>query len=331
MARSSNQKLKLLYLCDFLMRRTDEEHPATVAQMIDHLAQRGIPAERKSIYDDLTLLRDVMQLDLVSRREGSGMVYYIGARDFELPELKLLVDSVQASKFIPEEKSLELIEKLEKLTSEHNARSLHRQVYVRGRGKTGNRSVYYNVDDIHTAIDADRAVSFQYYDWSPDRRRVFRHDGKRYEASPWALIWDDEYYYLVAFDHEAGQLKHFRVDKLYGIRQTEHARQGEEAFRRFDLPAYSDTHFGMFSGEVRRVRLVFENALAGPVIDRFGEDTALVPYDGGNFSVTVSAAVNIQFFGWLCGFGARVRILAPDDVVDDMRAFLADISAQYAQ
>ena len=328
MGRSANQKLKLLYLWQYLMRSSDERHPVTVAQMIDYLALQDIAAERKSLYEDMEALRR-FGLDVQSVRIGSSTGYFLGERDFQLPELKLLVDSVQSSKFITEKKSLELIRKLERLVSEEDARQLHRQVWVRGRIKTMNESIYYNVDAIHAAIEEDRPISFQYYEWNAQRERVFRRDGKRYAASPWALLWDDENYYLVAYDHEAAMLKHFRVDKMSGIRAAKAPRLGAEAFAKFDMAAYSDTHFGMFSGEVRRVRLCFENGLAGPVIDRFGADIALVPYDEDHFSVTISAAVNVQFFGWLSGFGDRVRILSPDDAAQAMREHAASILALY--
>ena len=240
------------------------------------------------------------------------------------------MDSVQSSKFITGKKSLELIRKLENLTSEHDARQLHRQVYVRGRIKTMNESIYYTVDDIYSAIEENQSITFRYYEWNAARERVFRRDGKRYAVSPWAMLWDDENYYLIAYDHEAGILKHFRVDKMAAIRRTDAPRQGEEAFRAHDMSAYSDTHFGMFSGAVERVRLEFENTLAGPVIDRFGADIPLIPTDENHFSVTVSAAVNVQFFGWLCGFGSRVRILSPQSAADGMRDHIKAIAALYS-
>jgi len=239
------------------------------------------------------------------------------------------VDSVQSSKFITEKKSIELIRKLERLVSESDAHKLHRQVWVRGRIKTMNESIYYNVDAVHTAIDGNSAVSFRYYEWSPERRRVFRHGGKRYLASPWALMWDDENYYMVAYDHEAEMLKHFRVDKLDSIRIENTPRQGAGAFESFDMAAYGDSHFGLFSGEVQKVRLCFENGLAGAVIDRFGEGPSLIPYDEGHFSVTIDAAVNVQFFGWLCGFGDRVRILSPESAVSAMREHVAKLASLY--
>lgn len=329
MPKSPRQKLKLLYLAQYLLRYTDEQNTVTIAELIAYLALQDISAERKSLYDDLEMLR-LFGLDIQQSREGRTVGYFIGERMFQLPELKLLVDSVQSSRFITSRKSMELIGKLEMLASEQEAKQLHRQVIVRGRIKTMNESIYYNIDAIQAAMEEDRSISFQYYEWNRERKRVFRHDGKRYAVSPWALMWDDENYYMPAYDHEAGFIKHFRVDKMSGIRTGETARQGKEAFEKLDLAAYSNAHFGMFSGEEEPVRLCFENELAGPVIDRFGADIALVPRDEGHFSVTVNAAVNVQFFGWLCGFGDRVRILSPESAVRGMKEHLASMTRLYS-
>ena len=328
MPKSSNQKLKLLYLAQYLFRHSDEEHPVTTAEIQDHLASLDIAAERRTVYADIEALR-LFGLDVQAVRQGPSTGYFLGAREFQLPELKLLVDSVQASKFITRKKSLELIGKLERLGSEYDARQLHRQVLVRGRIKTMNESIYYNVDELHSAIEEDVSITFQYYEWNARRQRVFRREGKRYAVSPWALLWDDENYYLLAYDHEAGIQKHFRVDKMAGIRPGPGPRQGRALFESTDLAAYTDTHFGMFSGRVEQVRLLFENGLAGPVIDRFGAEVSLAPYDGEHFTVTLRAAVNVQFYGWLCGFGDRVRVLAPAAAVEGMKAHLAAIAAQY--
>ena len=328
MARSSNQKLKLLYLAQYLLRASDEDHPVTVAQMIDYLARQDVAAERKSLYDDMESLR-LFGLDVQSVRVGSATGYYIGERDFQLPELKLLVDAVQSSKFITERKSLELIRKLESLASEQGARELNRHVYVRGRIKTMNESIYYNVDELQAAIDGNKSVTFKYFEWDREKHRIWRHDGRRYAVSPWALMWDDENYYLLAYDHDGEQMKHYRVDKMGSIAMTEEPRRGREVFEKLDMAAYTNTHFGMFSGDVQPVRLSFENALAGPVIDQFGADVSLVPLDENHFSVTVNVAVNVQLFGWLSGFGTRARILAPASAARAMGEHLRTVAALY--
>ncbi len=329
MARSPNQKLKLLYLRQFLEENTDEEHPASTARLIDYLAEQGIGAERKSIYDDMEALA-AFGLDVVRVRRGNASGWYIGQRDFQLPELRLLVDSVQSSRFITRRKSLELISKIESLASVHQAVGLRRQVWVKNRIKSMNESIYYLVDELHAAIDADERIRFHYFRFDPQRKRQLRHGGDWYELSPYALLWDNENYYLVAYDSAAGMIKHFRVDKIMDLRRTGERRDGKEAFRDVDMSVYANTHFGMFSGGTDRVRLEFENSLAGAVIDRFGDSAILVPGENGTFTVTVPAAVNAPFFAWLCTFGDAVRILSPQSAVDAMREHIEKIAARYA-
>ncbi len=328
MPKQQNQKLRILNLMRFLMENTDDQNGVTSAEIHAYLASQDTPAERKTLYDDLETLRQ-FGVDILAQRNGNQTLYSVGSRDFQLPELRLLVDSVQSSKFITQKKSLELIGKIENLTSRQNAKLLHRQVYVARRIKTMNESIYYNVDELQSAIAGDKQISFRYYDWSVSRQRIYRRNGDRYTVSPFSLMWDDENYYLLAYDAQAGFIKHYRVDKMTNLRQEALPREGKKIFAAVDLAAYADSHFGMFSGDVEKVRLEFENSLAGPVIDRFGAETILVPSDDGHFTVTVNAAVNEQLFGWLCGFGTRVRILSPASAASAMREHLAAISRLY--
>ena len=312
MAKSPNQKLKLLVLLRYLKRESDEQHPVTVARMIEELARHGITAERKSIYDDLEALR-LFGVDVVQKRDKS-VSYYIGQRDFELPELKLLVDSIQSSKFITQRKTLGLIRKLEALASVYDAQLLERQVFVRNRVKSMNESVYYNVDEISDAINRERAIRFRYYEFTLEKERQFRRKGAFYQVSPFALLWDDENYYMLAWDNEEKLLKHFRVDKMAQIAALEEPRQGQEAFRAVDMSAYSQKVFGMFTGEVHKVRLRFARHLVGAVIDRFGKDVMIIRDGEEHFTVTVEVAVSPQFFAWVYGFGTEAEILAPESV-----------------
>ena len=270
MPRESSQKLKLLYVMRYLLRSSDEAHPVTVQQIIDFLSGEGIPAERKSIYDDVEALRR-FGLDIIQVKIGRQNGYYVGSREFELPELKLLVDSVQSSKFITYKKTLTLIRKIESLASVYEAQLLSRQVYVKNRIKTMNESIYYNVDEIHTGIARDRRIRFRYFDYTVSKERRFRRDGGYYVVSPFALTWDDENYYLVAYDSEAGIIKHFRVDKMLDIGILDEARDGQESFAALDMAEYAKKVFGMFSGREERVRMRFDNQLVGAVLDRLGE------------------------------------------------------------
>ncbi len=324
MPRASNQKRKLLYVMKALLERTDEAHPMSMPQLLAYLETCGIAAERKSVYDDLEVLRD-FGLDVVKGPDG----YYIGQREFELPELKLLVDSVQSSKFITRKKTLALIKKIEGLASIHDAQLLQRQVWVRNRVKSMNESVYYHVDEISAAITADRTIRFRYYEYTVSKERRFRRAGKIYEASPFALLWDNENYYLLAWDDEAGTLKHYRVDKMADISRTDRSRQGKAAFEKVDMSEYTKYVFGMFSGQPEQVRLRFAAHLAGAVLDRFGRDLILVPDGEDSFIVTVPAQVSPQFFAWVFGFGDEVELLSPSSVRAAFRAQAEAVARRY--
>ena len=329
MPKSPNQKLKLLYLMQFLLQKSDEAHPISVQQMIDELASHDIKAERKSIYDDLEALR-MFGLDIVQTR-GKTTGYYVGARDFELPELKLLVDSVQSSKFITQKKTLSLIKKIESLASAYDAQLLQRQVYVRNRVKSMNESVYYNVDEISNAITRDKAIRFKYFDYTVTKERKFRKDGAWYEISPFSLMWDDENYYMLGYDAEAGKLKHYRVDKMTEISATEQCRSGKAAFKEIDMSEYSKKIFGMFTGEMQTVKLRFANHLVGAAIDRFGRDTMIIATDDEHFTVSVDVAVSPQFFAWLFGFGAEAEIISPERVRREFKGKIANLQSIYVE
>ncbi|MBQ3055613.1 MAG: WYL domain-containing transcriptional regulator [Oscillospiraceae bacterium] len=327
MARSANQKLKLLYLAQYFHEMTDEEHPVSVAEIISYLGSLDIKAERKTIYDDIEALR-MFGIDIVQVR-GKTSGYYVGAREFELPELKLLVDSVQSSKFITQKKTLSLIKKIEALANRFDAQLLQRQVYVRNRVKSMNESVYYNVDEISAAITRDREIRFRYFEYDLKKERRFRKNGEFYTVSPFALMWDDENYYMLAWDKDAEMLKHYRVDKMTQISLCEAQRSGKDAFSAVDMSAYSKKVFGMFTGAETRVKLRFANHLIGPVIDRFGKDLFISPDGEEHFTVHLDVAVSPQFYAWVFGFGAEAEILAPESVRSEMKTRLSESRVLY--
>ena len=318
MAKSGNQKLKMLYLARIFTRETDDTHRLTVNDIIARLGDYGISGDRKTIYSDLEELMH-FGMDIVKERDGRNWYYYLGKRDFELPELKLLVDSVQSAKFISNRKSDELIGKLESLLSSPQAKLLDRQVFIAGRVKTMNESIYYNVDKIHEAIGRKRKIKFKYFKWNIKKDTELRKAGQFYIISPWALVWKDENYYLVAYDSDEGIIKHFRVDKMLAISVTELPREGEESFREFRLPEYTNRHFGMYSGEEETVTLEADNDMIGIFIDRFGKDIPVMPVDENRFRTRINVAVSPQFFGWVFGLGESVRIVKPKEVADEMK------------
>lgn len=330
MARGNSQKLKILYLLRILQEETDERHPLGAAALLQRLEAYGIQAERKSVYDDIEQLRG-FGYDIVFVKSRTQGGYYLGSREFELPELKLLVDAVQASKFMTARKSRELIGKLERFASREEGRQLQRQVYVAGRIKTEQENIYYNVDAIHRALQEQVQVSFLYMEWGLDGKLHPRKEGALYRVSPWALLWSDENYYMIGFDGEAAMIKHYRVDKMQRIGLLEEKRQGEEEFSHFDLPAYANRTFGMYGGQVTQVNLVFPNGMAGVVMDRFGKDTRMRRVDDGHFQARVTVAVSGQFFGWLAGLGSQVRLAGPPEVVSAYRRHLQDIVSVYGE
>lgn len=327
MARSEKQKQKLLYILDYLRANTDETHTVTTPQIIAHLEANGIRAERKSIYSDIAALDDYGYEIL--KTDGARSGYRLLTRPFELPEVKLLVDLVQASKFITTQKSRELIQKLEACVSRHDARTLQRQVIVSDRSKTSNEKIYYNVDHIYSAIAANEQIRFHYYDWDVKKQPRLRRDGAFYQVSPWLLMWDDENYYLVAYDADAAQMKHYRVDKMLDIDGTDEPREGRALYETIDVSAYSRKTFGMFAGEETTVQLLCDSSLTGVLIDRFGPALALRPCDGTHVLARADVAVSPQFFGWLAGLSDRVRILSPQSVADDYQQFLQKILQTY--
>lgn len=328
--KSSNQKLKIMYLMKILLDRTDETHSITMPEIIDALEAYGISAERKSLYNDIENLR-VYGLDVIGVQEDRTYSYHIGNRQFELAELKLLVDSVQSAKFITEKKSNELIKKIENLASKYEASQLHRQVFVAGRVKTMNESIYYNVDSIHAAIAGNSRITFKYFKWNVDKDMELRHDGALYEVSPWLLSWNDGYYYLIAYDSVKGIIKHFRVDKMLYIKSNGRKREGEKVFNSLDMAAYTGKMFGMYGGEDERVRLECDNALAGVMIDRFGKDISLIRLDDKKFAVNVEVAVSRQFLAWIIGLGEGVKIVGPQRIVDMMNDEIDRLVRQYGK
>lgn len=326
--KGDNQKLKMLYLVKIFSEETDELHWITMPELIKKLEAYGVNADRKTLYRDIDELRN-FGLDILTCKEDRSFYYYLASRDFELAELKLLVDSVQSARFITDKKSSQLIKKLESLVSRYDASKLHRQVIITGRVKGGNETIYYNVDRLHDAINEDRQIRFKYYDWNLKKELQPRYDGMWYQRSPWALVWDDEMYYLVVYDSKHGNITHYRVDKMKEIEILDEPREGKDEFKAFNLAHYTRSLFGMYAGEEIKVRLEADNDMIGVVIDRFGKDIIVVPADDNHFQTTVSVAVSSHFLGWIMSLDGKIRIIGPESVVDKMKEMIGKLSEQY--
>lgn len=330
MAKDANQKLKILYLMQILSEKTDETHSITMPEIITALKNQGISAERKSLYNDIESLR-TYGFDIIGEPDGKLFKYRVGKRTFELAELKLLVDSVQSSKFVTEKKSNELIKKIESLGSNYEASQLQRQVYTSGRIKPANENIYYNVDILHNAINQNSKIKFQYFQWNVKKEMELRRGGDYYCVSPWGLSWDDENYYLVAYDSDAGKIKHYRVDKMLHIDLINEQREGKELFERFDMAAYAKKMFGMFAGEEESVKIECHNCLAGVIIDRFGKDVKMLKKDNDHFVATVKVAVSKQFLSWVMALGNSAKIVGPEKVVNQVKSELKRLVELYGE
>ncbi|MBO4389332.1 MAG: WYL domain-containing protein [Lachnospiraceae bacterium] len=329
MPKGTNQKLKLYYLSKIMTEKTDDDHMITMPEIKDALEAYGVTADRKSLYDDLEALR-VLGIDVIGEKVGRNFYYHVGKKQFEIAELKLLVDAIQSSKFITEKKSNDLIRKLTSLASNYEAAQLKRQVVVQGRVKNMNESIYYYVDDVHKAIAENKKILFEYMKWNTEKKMERRRE-QPYVVSPWALTWDDENYYLIAYDEAADSIKHFRVDKLKSIRVLTESRTGKEKFKEFNLAKYSRMNFGMFGGEAVNVKIAFSDDLVGVFIDHFGRDVMIHPSKKPGWSeINVDVAISDQFFGWIFALGSKVKIMGPKDVVEKFKNELKDMSEMYS-
>ncbi len=312
MATAAAKKLKLLYIMNFLQDQSDEDHPVTLEDIQNELLSHGIEAERKSIYNDINLLRD-FGLDIASQR-GRDSNYRLLSRLFELAELKLLVDAVESSRFVTTRKTRELINKLASLTSRHQAQSLQHQLIRTGKVKAANESVLYTIDTVHQAIDRDRQISFRYQEYTIDKQIRFRRGGERYHVSPFAMTWDDEHYYLIAYYERYGRLSQFRIDRMNDVQVSQQPR-----FRldhTFDLGDYVRSTFGMFSGETQDLQICFHQELIEVVVDRFGQNIAFHTDGENHFTVNLKVVISPSFWGWLFQFGEKARVVAPQTAVE---------------
>ena len=326
MSQAPKQRTKLLYLRKILLEKTDEQNPMTMRELISELAVYDIHAERKTIYNDLEILRQYgVDVEII---KGKVQGYYVANRQFELPELKLLVDAVQSSRFITEKKSVELIAKLSSLTSEAQAADLKRHIFVADRPKSINEQSYYNVDAIHAAINNGKRVTFKYFDYDANKNRVFRKDGLVYEVTPITLCWDSDKYYLVAYSAEHNELRNYRVDRMSDVAMSD--IDGDDFDKtKFNATEYIKGMFGMFGGKIVRAKLAFDNNFVNVVLDYFGKDTRITPRDDEQFEVKVDVTVSPVFFGWIFQFGGKAQILSPDCLVDALRDLIKANSSIY--
>ena len=326
MANAPNQKLKQLYLMKILLEQTDDEHTMSVKDLIGQLNLYGISAERKTLYADIERLIE-FGINVESRKTNT-VGYFVGNRQFELAELKLMVDAVQSSHFISAKKSAGLIKKIAALGSVHQAKQLNRQVFVDGQPKTINESVLYNVDAIHSAINEGKKISFKYFDYNVKKLRVYRQNGELYLRTPVALCWKDDSYYLIAYSAKHDDFAHYRVDRMNNSSILDEPCDdiGKE---RFDIAAYTKKIFGMYNGEHISATLSFDRSLVNVVLDRFGQDVHIMEELDGWITICTEVSASRVFLGWLLQFGSYAKIKAPESLIDAMKALIAEAVKNY--
>ncbi len=324
MSRGTNQKFKFTYLMKVMLEKTDDDHALTMPQIMDELEKYDVTAERKSIYADFADMTEKFGIEIIKEQIGRETYYHVGSREFELAEVKLLVDAIQSSKFITQTKSKDLIGKIKGFVSEYQGKNLQRQVFIDDRVKTMNESVFYNVDEVYTAINENKKIKFKYYKWDINKKLVARHNGEWFVLSPWGLTWVDENYYMIAYDEWDGKVKSYRVDKMMRISITDEKRTGQKEFKEYDMANISKATFGMYGGPKKKVKIQFENSMCGVFLDRFGKDIIFRPVDENHSEFYVDVNISRHFFGWLFGMGSKVKLVGPDEVVDQLREYVAE-------
>lgn len=327
MAGSRSTKPVLLTLLRILTEQTDEQHPLTATRLEEALLAEGYSCERKAIYRHINALKefgvDILRSDSVPRG------YYVASREFELPELRLLVDAVQSSRFISYKKSEELIGKLSRLASRSEAAEIRRGLHMHGIPKTDNERVYYTLDAVYRAISANKRVSFRYFDYTAAKEKVYRNEGNSYLVSPYAVVWDDEKYYLHAYHEKYDAISAFRVDRMEAAEVSDLPRLKTAEYAGYDPSERNRAAFDQFGGDPVTVVAEFDNRLANAVIDRFGDAVAMRPVDEAHFSARFSVEVSERFLSWLFGFGEMVKVVAPRELVERYVASLEGVRRLY--
>lgn len=313
-------KNRILLVLKYLWETTDEAHTASLADISAYLCGCGLPKP-----DARTLRKDIAQLvelgiDIVHSRSVQNQ-YHVASRHFDGPELKLLIDAVQSSRFITPKKSKELIQKLALFAGPHQAELLHRELYVDQRFKSGNESIYITVDRIQTVIAEKKKISFQYFDYAPDKTKVLRHNGRRYTVSPYALIWNNDAYYLIGYHDRRGHVATFRADRITGLEMLDEPAVAKPSD--FDISAFFTREFSMLGGRTREVELLCGNDLMGNIIDRFGDGVPTEIADDGHFKVTVTVDLSNNFYGWVFASAGNIKILSPPEAITEFRQLIS--------
>ncbi len=315
MARDNYRKVKLIKLLELLRQHTDEQHPMSTSQICDAMGAMGIPCDRRIVTQDVASL-NALDYEIMSVMIGHEKAYYVADRNFSIPELKILIDAVQASSFITEKKSRELIEKIAALAGSHRAEVLKRNMVCFNTRKHSNEKILYTIDALEEAILTQRKVIFLYFDLDENAQRVYRRGGHHYVVEPVALVFNEDNYYLTCYSSRHDSTSNYRVDRMDGVKIIQEPCCDKAIALRDEVAAYTEQAFKMFSGRLEDVVLEFDRGIIGAVYDKFGENVNMMASGEDKIIATVKVRISPTFWGWVFQFGGNMRIISPAHVVD---------------
>lgn len=327
MAEQNIKKIKLLKLMELLREETDEQNPMVAKDVCKRLEDKGVIVDRRVLTRDISVLNE-FGYEIMSTMVGHEKAYYVIDRSFSVPELKILIDAVQAATFVTDRKTPELVEKIAALGGAHRAEILQENIVCFNTRKHSNEAIYYNVDRLESAIQNNKKVIFLYYDLDENGEKVYRRDGHHYVVEPIALVFNNDNYYLTCYSTKHKGTANYRVDRMTAVEMIDEAISKKTKTLRKEVGRYTEQIFKMYGGEPEKVTLEFDNELIGVIYDKFGEDTKIVRTGANTLVASVDVQVSPTFFGWLFQFGNRMKVISPDDVVERYREHIKSIIAQ---
>ena len=324
MSKENPNKVKLIKLLEILRQETDEAHPLSTKALLSRLTDIGIACDRRTLSKDIAVLNE-NGFEVMSDMVGHDKVYYVADRSFSVPELKILIDAVQAAAFITEKKTDELITKIADMAGSHRAELLKKNMICFNTRKHGNESIYYNVEALEDAIQAHKKVSFFYFDLDENLQKRYRKDKARYIVDPSALIYNEDNYYLMCYSPEPDGIRNYRVDRMTDVKIEAEPVCDDSIIRETEVSDYTEQAFKMYTGTECNAVLQFDNSLIGTIFDKFGEDTKMIRVDKDSCVATVTVRVSPTFWGWLLQFPGRMKLLSPDSLIAEYQAWVGKL------
>lgn len=320
-------RLRLLKIWEMLLRESDEEHPLSTVEMIDRLRSMGISCDRRTLYADIKLLQEEGYDISVNRKKVNE--YYLGERQFSVPELHFLIDAVQGATFIPEQQSEILIRKIAKLAGSRAGEVIKSNTVAFNTTKHSNHAIFYIINEIAYAIENKKKLEYYYFDYDERHRKVYRRDKERYCVDPYATIFSDDNYYLLCFDDRHEGMAHYRIDRMEQVTATETPMSGRDGVTQAEIVRHKKEVFHMFKGEPQQVVIRIDRSLLDVMYDKFGENLYVWKI-GDQFEFSVNVQVSVTFFAWCCSFGDRLKLISPFPTVERLKEYIRSLAQCYS-